>query len=103
MASSLCQSPNEKLDRGDVEPSLGAGDGRLEVFGQTAVTIEPGEGAFDDPAAREDLKTDSAGHAPHDLDRPVAEFSEPIEQFVACVAAIGEEVAQPRKGREGRR
>jgi hypothetical protein len=41
-----------------------------------AVTIEPGRCAFDDPAAREDFKTDRADHATHDFDRPIAEFGE---------------------------
>ena len=38
-----CQSSNEELDRGEIEPSLGAGDCRLEVFGEAAVAIEPGQ------------------------------------------------------------
>lgn len=35
---------------GDQEPGLGAGDGSLEVLGETAVASEPGKGAFDNPA-----------------------------------------------------
>jgi hypothetical protein len=62
------------LYRGEIEPSFGAGDCRLEVFGEAVVTIEPGQGAFDDPAAWQDLETDGAGHATDDLDRPVADF-----------------------------
>jgi hypothetical protein len=34
---------------------------------RAAVTIEPGQGALDDSAAREDLKTASVGHAAHDM------------------------------------
>src|ERR1700726_2939401 len=36
-------SPNEELDRGEIEPSLGAGDCPLEVFGEAAVAIKPGQ------------------------------------------------------------
>src|SRR6516162_7020486 len=78
-----------------MEPSLDTGDCRLEAFGETAVAVEPGKTAFDDPAAREDLETDSVGHATHDLDRPVAEFGKGIEQFVAPIGGVGEEMSQP--------
>ena len=91
------QSPYKELDGGEVEPSLGAGDRRLEVFGEAAVAVEPGKGPFDDPAAREELKTDGVGHARHDLDRPVAEFGEGIEQLVTRIGAVAEEMSQPRK------
>jgi hypothetical protein len=91
------QSPNEKLQRGEVEPRLGASDGCFEVFGKAAVTIEPGEGAFDDPAAGKASKTDGVSPARHDLNGPAAEFGERVHQLVAGISAVGEEVAQPRK------
>jgi hypothetical protein len=47
-------SPDEELNRGEIDPSLGTGECRLEVFGEAAVAVEPGKSAFDDPAARAD-------------------------------------------------
>jgi hypothetical protein len=73
------------------------GDGRVEVFGEAAVTIEPGKGAFDDPAERENLKTDGVGHAAHDLDRQAAEFGQCVAELVAGVGAVGKQLAEPRK------
>jgi hypothetical protein len=72
-------------------PTLWRSRCRLEVFGESAIAIEPSRGAFDDPAVPEDLKTDRAGHATHNLDRPVAEFGERIEKLVARIGAVGEE------------
>jgi hypothetical protein len=86
---------NDKLNGGDVDPGLGALDGGFEVFGQAAVAIEPGEGTFDDPAAREDLEANRIGHAPDDFDAPSAEFGECFKELIAGIGAVGEEVAQP--------
>ncbi len=74
---------------------MGAGDGGFEVLGKAAVSIEPSKRAFDDPAARQDLKADGIGHAPHDLDAPIAEFGERLEKLIAGIGAVGEEMAQP--------
>ena len=63
----------------------------FEVFGQeAAVAIEPGEGTFDNPAAREDFEADGVGHAPDDLDAPSAEFGECLEELIAGIGTVGE-------------
>jgi len=62
------------LDRGEVEPGLGAGDRGLKVFGEAAVAVEPGEGALDQPTAGEGFQALGLGGALDDLDRPAAEF-----------------------------
>jgi len=41
------------VDGSEKEPGGGAFDGPLEVFGEAAVSVEPGDGAFNDPPARE--------------------------------------------------
>ena len=64
--------PTEKLDRGEVEPGFGAGDRRLEVFGEAAVAIEPSKGAFDKPAAQEGVEIVIA------LIRPLSVLGEPV-------------------------
>ncbi len=50
MFSGPSETAREDADAGDQDPSLGAGDGRLEVLGEAAVASEPGEGAFDHPS-----------------------------------------------------
>ncbi len=42
---------------GDEDPGLGGGDGFFPVLGQPAAASEPGESAFDNPAARQHFKT----------------------------------------------
>ena len=91
------QSPNEHLHGGDVDPGFGAGDRSLEIFGEAAVSIEPGEGSFDDPSPREQLKPGRVSGAFDDLDGPVAECSEGLTQVGAVIDAVGEEMAKPGK------
>ena len=76
-----CETFDEQLHRGDIDPGLGAGNGCFEVFGEATVTIEPGEGAFD-PAARQNLEADSVGHALDDLDAPLAKIDERLQKLV---------------------
>ena len=79
--------------------TLSTSDCRLEVFGEAAVTIEPGKGAFDGPAAWQDVETDGAGHATDDLDRPFAEFSELIAELIASIGALAKRSRSPSKKR----
>jgi hypothetical protein len=92
-----CHTSNDKLNGGDVDPGLGTLDGGFEVFGKAAVAIEPGEGTFDDPSAREHFEANRIGHAPNDFDAPSAEFDECFKELIARIGTVGEEVAQPRK------
>ena len=52
------------------DPGDGAFDGGLEVFGETAATVQPGEGALDDPATREEFEPLSGVGSLDDLDDP---------------------------------
>ena len=47
--------------------------------------------------ARQNLEAAGVGHAPDDLDCPLAEFGEGVQQLIAGIGAVGEEVAQPGK------
>src|SRR6516162_10206468 len=86
-----------KLYRGNVDPRFGAGNRCLDILCQTSVSIEPGQGAFDHPAARQQLKAGRISGAFDDLDGPVTKFDEGITQVGAVVGAVGEQVAQPGK------
>ena len=66
----------------------------LEVFCQAAVSIEPGEGPFNDPSARQELEAVRRG-AFDVLEGPVAEFAQGGAQVGAVIDADGKEMARP--------
>src|SRR3954454_847421 len=92
--SSSCEAAGEELDAGDHEPSLGAGDGGFEVLGQATVAPEPGEGALNHPSPRLGFESSDTMSSCDDLDGPFAEIGDRIEQFIASVDAVGEDVPQ---------
>ena len=51
LISKSCDPSGEALDACDHEPGLGAGDGGLEVLGETAVAPQPSKGALHHDAA----------------------------------------------------
>jgi hypothetical protein len=68
----------------------------FEVLAEAAVTAEPCQCSFHDPAAGQDLEA-LCGIGPlDDLDAPSADAAQGLAQLVAGIAAIGEQVAQPR-------
>src|SRR6516164_5410591 len=74
MALLVCGSSKparEQLHRSEIEPDLTAGDGGLKVFGEAAVAVEPSEGSFDHPVARQDTRAGTIGPF-DDLDSPPA-------------------------------
>ena len=93
--SGPCETPGQQADVGDQHPGDRAGDGRLDVLGQAATAAEPGECAFDDPSSRENFEAFRPWGTLHHFDRPLAVCGQRSLEFVACVAAIGEQMAQP--------
>ena len=94
MVSSPCQAAGEEANAGDHDPGFGAGDGGFEVFGKAAIASEPGKGALDHPTTRFRLEGSDSLLSGHDLDRPLAQVSEGIEQLLATIDAIGKDVTQ---------
>jgi hypothetical protein len=80
---------------GDQGPGGRAFDRALEVLGETTATAEPGEGALDHPAPRQDDEALGGRGALDDLERPSAEPGQRRRQLVAGVATVGEQMAQP--------
>ena len=68
-----------------IEPGLGAGDGGLEVFGETAVATEPGKGALHHPTPGQDVDARHAVASLDDLQRPLPIFSR-LAEFRSGVA-----------------
>lgn len=95
--SSSCETVGEELDAGDDDPRLGAGDSGLEVFGETSVSSEPGEGAFDHPSSWLGFESADALGSGDDLDGPLAAVGDCVEEFVAAIDAVSEDVAEFRE------
>jgi hypothetical protein len=93
-----CEAPGGEADMGDIDPGLGAGDGFFPVLAEASAPAEPGEGALDDPAARDDFEALRGVGAFDDLDGPRADPGERRTQLRPGVAAIGEDVAKPWAG-----
>jgi hypothetical protein len=83
-------------DIGGEDPGNGTFDRSLEVLGEAAASTDPGESALDDPAALDKNEAFGVIGSLDDLDRPVAEPAQGLAQLVASVAAVGEDVAEPR-------
>ena len=96
--SGPCEAAREEAYAGDHEPSLRAGDSRLEVFGQASVASEPSESAFDHPAFGLRLECPDPFGSGDDLDRPAAERRHRVAKLVAAVDAVGEDMLQRREG-----
>src|SRR5271170_3660906 len=92
--SVICEAAGEEPQVGEQDPGCRAGDGRLEVLGETPAAAEPGEGAFDHPSPGQQLEAFDASRTLDDLDRPRAAIGDRCEQLRAAIDAIGEDMAQ---------
>ena len=66
----------------------------LEVLGETAVAIEPCEGALDDPTARQKLEAFGCIGLLDDLDCPLADATQGVLEFVPGIGA-GRDASAP--------
>src|ERR1700736_4214461 len=88
------ETSSQKSEMGDEEPS-GFGSGRsFEVFGKAAASAKPGEGAFNDPAARQKLEAFDALRSLNDLNGPRSAMGERSYELIAAVNPIGKDMAQ---------
>ena len=85
----------EQLDGGKVNPGLAAGGLCLEIFGQAAVAVEPGESSLDHPASWQELKSRGSIGPLDDHDLPLPVSGQSRRQLPAGIAAIGKDMAQP--------
>ena len=79
----------------DQRPGNGAGDGRFEIFRQSAAPAEPCESSFDHPSARQNFEPLRDVGASDYFERPFTNTFQRLAQFLAGIAAIGEDMAQP--------
>ena len=81
---------------GDEGPGNGALDAGFEVLCEPPASAEPGEGSFDHPSARQQFESLGSVGAFDDFEGPLTERGYGVVQFIAGIAAVGEDVAQPR-------
>lgn len=73
-------------------------DGLLEVLGQASVSVEPSQGTLHDPASRQDFEALGCVGSLDDVDGPFSDAAQRVFELVPSIAAIGEDVPQPREG-----
>ena len=79
---------------GNEDPSDFGGDCGFEVLGKTSASTGPGQGALNDPSSWQKLKALDALRSLDDLDGPRTTSCERIEELVALVDPISEDMAQ---------
>jgi len=90
------QSAELNSDHGDIDPGFGTGLSGFVIAHQSPLAHQPAEGAFHDPAARQDFEAHRGIGAFDDLDRQLgAESLDPVSERLAGVAAIHPQEAQP--------
>ena len=67
----------------------------LEVLGEAAVSVEPGQGALYDPATKHDFEVVRLIGALDDLDGPLVDAVQATAKLVSGITAVGEQAAQP--------
>ena len=97
MISGSCYPSRNELHGGDEQPCRSRGDGLLEVLGEASVPVEPCQRALDHPTAGQDLEALCGVGSLDDLDGPFADAAQRILEFVSGIAAIGEDMPQPRE------
>lgn len=86
------ETSNEETRGSEKDESLAGVGSELVVLGKTAELVEPAEGAFDDPASREDRKPFLRVTAPDDLQTRGGEAKashHPAFEFRAGVTRVG--------------
>ena len=100
--SSPCEPSREHADVRDEDPGLGGFDGSLKVLSQPSASAQPCECSLYDPTARQDLEAFGAVRSLDDFHRELADLLQGVPQFRPGIAAIGEDMAQPRPAFEDR-
>src|SRR5216684_2760131 len=97
MISGPCQTSRKHTDAGEHDPRLCAGDCLLEVLGEAPAAVEPGKGPLNHPAFRLGLESADALRPCDDLNRPRAQLGDRVEQLVAAVDTVSEDMPQLRE------
>src|SRR5260370_10406402 len=93
--SSPCETARKHANACEHDPRLCAGDCLLEILGEATTAVEPGQGPFNHPAFRLSLESADTLRSCDDLNGPWPQFGDRVEQLVAAVNAVGEDMPQP--------
>lgn len=96
LVSRRCEPSGEHSDVCDEYPSFGGSDSSLEVLCQHSASPEPREGSLHDPPARQDFEAFGLVRALDDFQRELSDLLQCAPQLRPGIAAIGEDMAQPR-------
>src|SRR5215471_8797025 len=96
--SSPCETSREHANAREHDPRLGASDCHLEVLGEATAAVEPSEGSFDHPPLRLCPEGADALRSCDDLDGPLAEVGDRVEQLVAAVDTVSKDMPQFGEG-----
>jgi hypothetical protein len=73
VVSGTCDAVSEELNGRDEEPCGCGGDGVFQVLGKAGVTVQPCQGALDDPTARETFEAGGDILSLDDFEGPFSE------------------------------
>lgn len=84
-----CESAQHEADGGEEDEGDGAVREVLEIFGEAATAIEPGDGALDDQF-RQELEARAIA-ALDDLESPIGNGAEELFELGALVGAVADD------------
>src|SRR5258708_7025549 len=90
-----CETARKHANAGEHDPCLCTGDCLLEILGEATTSVEPGQGPFNHPAFRLGLESADTLRSCDDLNGPRPQLGDGVEQFVAAVDPVGEDMPQP--------
>jgi hypothetical protein len=101
----ITESSEHEPDRGETQECQGIAAEIFKVLGQSPASVEPGEGAFDNPTLWENLEAFGVIRPFGDFDFEVRKrFGQSLLKDRPLISAIGEELLQKRihaeQGRE---
>jgi hypothetical protein len=102
-----CQPAQHEADGGEEDEGDGAVREVLEILGEAPTAIEPGDGALDDPALRQELEARTIA-AFDDLELPVRDGAEDLFELGALIGAVADDLLEkgkqsPHRLEQGRR
>src|SRR5512134_463923 len=93
----LCNSAHHDADHGDLDEGEVGSDAVFDVFGEASAAVEPTEGAFDDPALRQDDEALGSVRSFDDLQRCAGGLADGACRVGALIGAVGDDALQERE------
>ena len=91
-----CQPAQHEADGGEEDEGDGAVREVLEILGEAPTAIEPGDGALDDPALRQELEA-RAITAFDDVEFPVRDGAEDLFELGSLIGTVADDLLKKGK------